>query len=80
MTLKQSTVDKLQKWAEESFTAAAIAIAFVKQLQQAIKVVEEVALLEDLQEGQEDNNISNSSNKESLDKDTWGLTQWPIKL
>jgi len=43
-------------------------------------MVEEAALLEDLQEGQEDNDISNSSDEDSLDKDTWELTQWPIEL
>jgi len=72
--LKQLTADKLQKRVEESFTAAATATALVKQLQEAAKrVVEEAALPEDLQEGQEDDNISNSSDGESSDKDTWGL-------
>ena len=58
-------------------------MALVNHLQEAAKkLAEEATLLEDLQEGQkglEDNNISNSSDKESLDKDTWGLTEWPIK-
>ena len=77
--LKQSTANELQKRAEKSFTAAATAAAFVKQLQQAAKVAD---LPEDLQEGQErleDNDISNSSNEKSSDEDTWGLTQWPIE-
>jgi hypothetical protein len=48
-TLKQLTADKLQKRAEESSTAAAIATALIKQLQEtAKKAVEEAALLEDL--------------------------------
>ena len=75
--LKQLIAGELQKQAEEFFTAA---IALVKQLQEAAnKMAEEAALPEDLQEEQEDD-ISNSNDKESLDKDTWGLTQWPIEL
>jgi len=78
--LKQSTVDKLKKRAEDSSATTATATAFVKQLQEAAKRVEkEAALLEDPQEGQ-DNNISNSSDEESLNKDIWGSTQWPFKL
>ena len=71
ITLKQLTADKLQQRAEESSAAAVTATALVKQLQEAAKkLAEEAALLEDLQKGQEDDNISNSSNKESLNKDT----------
>ena len=52
ITLKQLTADKLQKRAEESSTAAATAIALIKQLQEtAKKVVEEAALPKDSQEG-----------------------------
>ena len=85
--LKQSTADKLQKQAEESSAAATTATALIKQLQEAAKkVVEEAVLLKDLQKGQEDNDIGNLSNKESLDKDLelisdiQGPTQWPIEL
>ena len=50
-TLKQSTADELKKRAEDSFAAAATAVALVKQLQEAAKrVVEEAPLLEDPQE------------------------------
>ena len=69
VTLKQSTADELRKRAEESFTAAATATALVKQLQEAAKVAEEAALPEDPQKGQEDNDMSNSSDKEPSDKD-----------
>ena len=66
-------MDKLQKRVEKSFTATTITTAFVKQLQQAAKIVEEDALLEDPKKEQEDNNISNlsnSSDEDSLNKDT----------
>ena len=69
-TLKQLTTDKLQKRAEESSTAAATAIALIKQLQEtAKKATEKATLLKDSQEGQKNNNISNLSNKESLNKE-----------
>ena len=46
------------------------ATVLIKQLQEtAKKAVKEAALLEDLQEGQEDDNISNSSNEKSLDEE-----------
>ena len=51
--LKQLIADKLQKRAEEPFTAAITAASLLKQLQEATeKVAEEAALPEDLQEGQ----------------------------
>ena len=84
--LKQLTADKLRKRVEESSTTAVTAAALVKQLQEAAKkLAEEAALLKDLQKGQEDDNISNLSNKESLDKEfrlvnnIQGPTKWLIK-
>ena len=69
-TLKQLTADKLQKRAEESSTAAATATALIKQLQEtAKKAIEEAVLPKDLQEGQEEDNISNLSDKESSDEE-----------
>ena len=70
VTLKQSTADKLQKRAEESSAAAATATALIKQLQKtAKKAAKEATLLKNSQEGQKNNNISNLSNKESLNKE-----------
>jgi hypothetical protein len=60
-----------------------MATALIKQLQEAAKkIVEEAALPEGLQEGQEDNNMSNLSDKESLNEkaelfsDIWEPTWW----
>jgi hypothetical protein len=50
--------------------ATATATAFIIQLQEtAKKVIEEATLLKDSQEGQEDNDISNLSDKESSNEE-----------
>ncbi len=60
-----------QLTAEESSGADVTAIAFIIQLQEtAKKSAEEAALLKDSQEGQEDDNISNLSDRESLNKES----------
>ena len=89
VVLKRRTAANIarKKHTRETRVATNIAANYVilkqstvnKLQKQAAKVVKKATLPENLQEGQEDNNISNSSNKESSDKDTWGLTQWPIK-
>jgi hypothetical protein len=68
-------------------TATATATAFIMQLQEtAKKVIEEAILLKDSQEGQEDNDMSNLSDKESSDEepeligDIWGPTEWSVEL
>jgi hypothetical protein len=51
-------------------TATATATAFIMQLQEtAKKIIKEVSLPKDSQEGQKDNNISNLSDEESSDEE-----------
>ena len=74
-------METIKKRVEESSIATATAIAFIMQLQKtAKKAVEEAVLSQNSQEGQEDDNISNSSDEESSDKEPEGPTQWLEEL
>jgi hypothetical protein len=66
---KQSTADKLQKQAESPLLPPLRLQFLLSNFKRPPKRLQKKLLYQDSQEEQEDNDISNSSDKESLDKE-----------